>query len=754
MGDAPASDTESNKLSPENEVTPEQDRRPFGGLEFQVSEVVGRLEAGVNAQDVQEEEKRREPRRISPGFFEPEESSMDDILKVLEDLVLKTDPSCESVEPPLLPTDAVTRAAILSHSISALFGRLERSHAARLGAHIASETTRWMAHMFRLSDYNAYYHQEQLEGLTRVTRMLLHHRYPRYLEDGALAFSNRLPCIYSCVASPLGVVQHLCRQLGLPLACVKPVPVHPSGRGMDLEALEKLCDEDINANRTPLLVLGEVGAPPLGWGTPLSTLGEICKKRNIHLHVRGHALALPGATGKDESYSIPDSVTLTPGPWFGVPGLPTVTFYKIPEPITANDHTKGVNARNTKLDSGEFNVSNVLGHLQFIYSVNRVGSREGALAALAGLSGGGARLPALPLWTCVRAGGARHLQLRLARAFRAARAVHAVVASAGLTLLSERPGGDEPPNIDVVESVSHASACVAFQFSPTGSEKPPPYYDKLNSWLGQVLQREAEMISIEVCETEAHGVVLRYCPLEGASGVGAESWQGEGVEAGVAAWGAALDAQLHVLHATVALRQTFQARVLHHACLKLLHVPGWAGLGGVRYVPSGWEDASPDEINSLNRQLVETLRATDGAFSCGDGDDGLACVRFGMVTEDTDVDELLDLVISAGKEVEESSRALTNMTEVLKKGIEAAQADIERENAERLWQEGLLRRVPVVGRVVDWWAPAAVQPPTGRRLHLAHGTLQTTDDVYRSLQKKDSEPARAHSPTRQVQNAQ
>lgn len=39
-----------------------------------------------------------------------------------------------------------------------------------------------------------------------------------------------------------------------------------------------------------------------------------------------------------------------------------------------------------------------------------------------------------------------------------------------------------------------------------------------------------------------------------------------------------------------------------------------------------------------------------------------------MVTEDTDVDELLDLVISAGKEVEESSRALTNMTEVLKKG--------------------------------------------------------------------------------------
>lgn len=96
-----------------------------------------------------EDEKKQEPRKVSLGFFEPDESAMDDILKVLEDLVLKTDPSCESMEPPLLPTDAVTRAAILSHSISALFGRLERTHAARLGAHIASETTRWMAHMFR-----------------------------------------------------------------------------------------------------------------------------------------------------------------------------------------------------------------------------------------------------------------------------------------------------------------------------------------------------------------------------------------------------------------------------------------------------------------------------------------------------------------------------------------------------------------------------------------------------------------------------
>ncbi|CAH2037132.1 unnamed protein product, partial [Iphiclides podalirius] len=710
MGDTPGSKIESSKSSPKAVNHTELDRRPFGGLEFQVSEVVGRLEAVVNAQDA-EEEKKPEPRKPSVEFFEPEESSMDEILKVLEELVIKTDPNCESVEPPLLPTDAVTRAAILSHSISALFARLERSHAIRLGAHVASETSRWMAHMFRLDEYNAFYHQEHLEGLVRVTRMLLHHRYPRYLEDGALAFTNRLPSIYSCVASPLGVVQHLCRQLSLPLACVRPVPVHPSARGMDLEALERLCDEDLSANRTPLLVLGEVGAPPLGWGTPLAALSALCKAKNVHLHVRGHALALPAATGRDETHSIADSVTLTPGSWFGVPGLPTVTLYKIPEQVTVNDHSK---------------------------SVSTASGREGALAALAGL-GGGTRLAALPLWAAARAGGARRLARRLHSAFRSARAARAVIAGAGLRILSDRPGGDEPPNVDIIEAISKASACVAFQFAPPGVEKPPPYYDKLNSWFGQVLQREVDMANIEVCETEGYGVVLRYCPLEGSMIE----------EERMDAWAAVLEAQLHVLHATVALREPFQQRLERHACLRLVHVPGWAGLGGVRYVPTGWEQAPPEELNSLNRQLVETLRATDGAFSCGDGDDGMACVRFGMVTADTDVDELLELVVVAGKDVEENSKALTDMTEVLKKGIEEAQADLQRE----AWQEGLLRRVPVVGRVVSWWAPPP--PPAGRRLLLAHGTLQPTDDIYRYVQRKEKseEPARAHSPARQHEPA-
>lgn len=68
-------------------------------------------------------------------------------------------------------------------------------------------------------------------------------------------------------------------------------------------------------------------------------------------------------------------------------------------------------------------------------------------------------------------------------------------------------------------------------------------------------------------------------------------------------------------------------------------MPGWAGLGGVRYVPPTWihvmTERAKEELNRLNTELVEALRSTDAAFSLGEGPDGLACVQFGMVTQDT-----------------------------------------------------------------------------------------------------------------------
>lgn len=197
-----------------------------------------------------------------------------------------------------------------------------------------------------------------------------------------------------------------------------------------------------------------------------------------------------------------------------------------------------------------------------------------------------------------------------------------------------------------------------------------------------------------------------------------------------------LDQQIEILNATVEHKETFIRLVTENESLQLVDMPGWAGLGGVRYTPPAWiqlmTEQTKDELNKLNIQLVDVLRSTDAAFSLGEGNDNLACVRFGMVTQDTDVAELLTLVLQVGHEVEASSKLLDTMSEVVKRGIEAAQTDLERENAEKLWNDGILRHVPVVGSFVNWWNPVAKETGVrGRSLNLQAGVVESTENIYK-----------------------
>lgn len=191
------------------------------------------------------------------------------------------------------------------------------------------------------------------------------------------------------------------------------------------------------------------------------------------------------------------------------------------------------------------------------------------------------------------------------------------------------------------------------------------YFDKLNSWLGQNLQRDCPDITLEIRDHLIHGTCIRFCPLElGLADTVPNLEQLEVLEE-------CLDNQIDILRATVKHKATLNRLVEQSNVLRLVPLYDWAGLGGVRYVPEGWEtwltDQAKTELNKLNTDLVDTLRATDNAFSLGEGPDGLICVRFGMVTEDTDVEELLDLVISVGKSVQENSRVLDTMSEIVKK---------------------------------------------------------------------------------------
>lgn len=83
-------------------------------------------------------------------------------------------------------------------------------------------------------------------------------------------------------------------------------------------------------------------------------------------------------------------------------------------------------------------------------------------------------------------------------------------------------------------------------------------------------------------------------------------------------------------------------------------------------------------------------------------------------------------------------------------GIETAMQDLQKENEEKLWQEGILRHVPVFGNIVNWWSPLDKENGgiKGRSLDLSAGVIESTENIYRyhKQQKSAKRPSTETSP--------
>jgi hypothetical protein len=65
-------------------------------------------------------------------------------------------------------------------------------------------------------------------------------------------------------------------------------------------------------------------------------------------------------------------------------------------------------------------------------------------------------------------------------------------------------------------------------------------------------------------------------------------------------------------------------------------------------------------------------------------------------------------------------------------GIHEAEEELKRESEEALWEEGIFRRVPIVGTFVSWFSPPVKESGVrGRALNLTQGTVESTENIYK-----------------------
>jgi len=283
-------------------------------------------------------------------------------------------------------------------------------------------------------------------------------------------------------------------------------------------------------------------------------------------------------------------------------------------------------------------------------------------------------------------------------------------------------------------------------------EASPQYVNVLNSWLYHILEREMKsVVSVEFVDVKGSWHLLFDVLKTDRLNAEEEDFVEKSFEH-----------HMRVLNSTLAKKKEFVSGVEGAVELESVHYDtSWAGLGAVRYIPKFYREevdeksrippVPPNEdpvvqrkwnINHLNAQIVDKLKSIDNAFSLGVYGDGDWCVQFGMVTDETEVLELLRLVIATGQEIEESSQSFHEMSELVKKGIEKATEELKRESEEALWEEGILRRVPVVGTFVNWFSPPSRESGIrGRALNLVQGKVESTENIYKYHMQVESPSA-------------
>ncbi|XP_042683948.1 pyridoxal-dependent decarboxylase domain-containing protein 1 isoform X4 [Centrocercus urophasianus] len=253
-------------------------------------------------------------------------------------------------------------------------------------------------------------------------------------------------------------------------------------------------------------------------------------------------------------------------------------------------------------------------------------------------------------------------------------------------------------------------------------------YDTFNQWLGEQLAQLVPASGIDVVELEDEGTCVRFSPLMTSAVLGTEI---QDVDQLVDC----LKMKIPVLTSTLQLREEFEQEVRRTVGLLYIEDLSWPGLGIVRYnyhSDGKNDDNQEKELEKINTELLKKLNEleSDLTFSLGPEFGGQKnCIYIGMVTEDLDVLELVETIAATGREIEENSRLLENMTEVVRKGIQEAQLQLQKANEERLLEEGLLRQIPVVGSVLNWFSPFQASPK-GRTFNLTAGSLESTESTY------------------------
>ncbi|KAL3982624.1 hypothetical protein ACH3XW_47880 [Acanthocheilonema viteae] len=628
------------------------------------------------------------------------------------------------------------RTLVISSSIKSYISLLETNHRQSIASLVYRKTSQALSTLFRTpnnnlhcSEYDSSFSNSLKTEIGYAIRLALYDTYgSNYCSKGWRVFFNvGPPVVYISPALQIDLTSYLSTEYLIGDIVILNADVE--GR-IDHIAFEKQLDDDIGAGKKPLMVIGVVGSSMFGQNDIISRLLEIRKcKTQFWIHVVGLGLAALCLKEPSEMLvdvlSQVDSFTVPLGLWLGIPATHTITLYRSIGNYKPLYHEK-LAALPWWIAYHHFTASKITDIIENAYFLSKIMLRS--LAAFpqieiigienpiefANLIDKGIHTPPIVLVFKYRCPDLK------------------VVKKKKIPIAIDENSSETVTN-DYVNSNDMNDKFINDSFAMSDDDiLLKEYTESLNSWLSQGPISDCRQLALQtVTVGNSHATAFRFCPLETSA---MNCIHVDHVHKFIKQ----LSDALAIIESTFTAKKRFSETVLKYPSLGLIPVRKWAGVGAVCYIPSivseipmnEWTEKQRQQVSHLNLELVHSLRFADIAFSAGESPlYGISCVKFGMLSNDKDLTRLINLIVKHGKEIEQSQKYMDNLAEMIRRGIEAANKDLKRENDERLMQEGMMRQIPLMGSLVNWFSPLNkdLQSVKGRSFDLKTGQIQPTE---------------------------
>ncbi|KAJ1355294.1 hypothetical protein KIN20_012633 [Parelaphostrongylus tenuis] len=635
------------------------------------------------------------------------------------------------------------RTLVTSSSLKTYIDLLTSHHRQSIASWLYGNTSQALSQQFRFPEANIHCSEPEAtlalsvrNGIGHAIRLALKDTYGNdYITKGWKAFVEKgAPVVYVTPALHMDLAPYIASEFGVADVVLLPKlggdMSEIEGR-IDHYAFERILDDDVAAGRRPLLVVAVVGSTILGQNDMVSKILEIRKKHRFWIHIVGQAVAALTLREPTEVLvhvlTQVDSLTIPLALWLGVPAAPVVTLHR-----TVEGHKPSYRE---KLDILPWwvvtqaltskGITDVIENAYMLCKVMLKGLSTFPQIEVVGMDNA-VEFASKVYKNQYTAPTVLIFKYRYAAAREAAKVVRE---------LKQKTESEVDQNVIADAEEVLRNEC--------------EYADSLNSWLGQSVVAECQSLGIHMIELGgSYGTAFRFCPLEHAAAL---SSQVDHMQQFIKLLGSVLK----IVDSTVVARSSFQKLKDEYPSLTIVPLRKWAGVGAVCYIPSviktkaplEWNEKEKQQISHINLELVHHLRSVDSAFSTGESDK-LACVKFGMLSDAKDLLDLLKMVSEKGAEIETNQQYLDSLAELIRKGIEAANEDLKKENELRLQQEGVIRQLPIMGSLVNWWSPIERDGRVrGRFFNLNTGEIQATDVIYKN--RKESIAA-SHGASKKV----